>query len=85
MKVDFSIVTPSYNYSEYIRECLDSVRDQQGVTFEHLIYDAGSTDGTLDILAEYDHINLVVEKDKGMSDAINKGFKKAKGEWVMVN
>jgi len=82
-ELDFTIVTPSYNYSQYIREMLDSVRDQKGVTFEHLIYDAGSTDGTLDIIREYDHVTLVVEKDKGMSDAINKGFKLAKGKWVM--
>jgi len=82
-EVDFTIVTPSYNYHQYIREMLDSVRDQEGVTFEHLIYDAGSTDGTLDIIREYDHVTLFVEKDKGMSDAINKGFKAAKGKWVM--
>ncbi len=82
-ELDFSIITPSYNYSQYIREMLDSVRDQEGVTFEHLIYDAVSTDGTIDIIREYDHVSLVVEKDKGMSDAINKGFKKAKGKWVM--
>lgn len=83
MKYDFTIVTPSYNYSQYIREMLDSVQNQEGVTFEHLVFDAGSTDGTLDILREYEHVNLVVEKDKGMSDAINKGFKAAKGKWVM--
>lgn len=82
-EIDFTIVTPSYNYSKYIRECLDSVRDQEGVTFEHLVYDAGSTDGTLDIIREYDHVDLTVEPDKGMSDAINKGFKAAKGKWVM--
>ncbi len=82
-EVDFTIVTPSYNYSRYIRECLDSVRDQDGVTVEHLVYDAGSTDGTLDIIREYDHVSLTVEGDRGMSDAINKGFKVARGKWVM--
>ena len=82
-EIDFTIVTPSYNYSKYIRECLNSVRDQEGVTLEHLVYDAESTDGTLDIIREYDHVNLTVESDKGMSDAINKGFKAAKGKWVM--
>jgi len=83
MNVDFSIVTPSYNYSAYIREMLDSVVAQEGVTFEHLIFDAGSTDGTLEIIREYNHVNLTVEPDKGMTDAINKGFKAAKGKWVM--
>lgn len=79
----FTIVTPSFNYAKYIRECLDSVHNQEGITFEHLVFDAGSTDGTLDILRAYPGINLTVESDKGMSDAINKGFRKARGEWVM--
>jgi len=82
-ELDFTIVTPSYNYSNYIRECLDSVVAQEGVTYEHLVYDAGSTDGTIDIIREYAHVDLTVEPDEGMSDAINKGFKAAKGEWVM--
>ncbi|GAA5496666.1 chondroitin synthase [Rubritalea halochordaticola] len=82
-QIDISIVTPSYNYSEYIREMLESVAAQEGVSFEHLIFDAGSTDGTLDIIREFDHVSLVVESDKGMSDAINKGFRAAKGRWVM--
>lgn len=81
--IDFTIVTPSYNYHEYIREMLDSVVAQEGVTYEHLIYDAGSTDGTLNIIREYEHADLTVEPDKGMSDAINKGFKAARGKWVM--
>lgn len=82
-EIDFTIVTPSFNYHAYIREMLDSVVSQEGVTYEHLVFDAGSTDGTLDILREYEHVDLTVEPDKGMSDAINKGFKKAKGKWVM--
>lgn len=80
---DFTIITPSYNYAAYVRECLDSVLMQKGVTYEHLVYDAGSTDGTIDILKEYDHIDLTIEKDNGMSDAINKGFRSARGKWVM--
>lgn len=82
-ELDFSIVTPSYNYSQYIREMLDSVVAQTDVTFEHIIYDAGSTDGTLDIIREYDHVDLTVEPDNGMTDAINKGFRRARGKWVM--
>ena len=79
----FSIITPSYNYAKYVRECIESVKAQEGVTFEHIVYDAGSTDGTLDILREYPHLDVTVEPDRGMSDAINKGFRKAKGQWVM--
>lgn len=79
----FTIITPSYNYARFIRECIESVQSQEGVTFEHLIFDAGSTDGTLEILREYPHLQVTVEPDKGMTDAINKGFKKAQGQWVM--
>ena len=79
----FSIITPSYNYAKYIRESIESVKNQEGVTFEHIIFDAGSTDGTVDIIREYPHVDLTVEPDNGMSDAINKGFRKAKGKWVM--
>ncbi len=82
-ELDFTIVTASYNYSKYVRLCVESVLEQEGVSYEHIIFDAGSTDGTLEILAEYDHLDLTVEPDKGMSDAINKGFRKAKGKWVM--
>ena len=81
--MNFSIITPSYNYAQYIRDCLDSVKNQEGVTFEHLVFDAGSTDGTIDIVKEYPDVSLTVEPDNGMADAINKGFHKARGEWVM--
>lgn len=80
---DFSIVTPSHNYARYVRECIESVKNQEGATFEHIIQDAGSTDGTLDILNSYPHLKLHVEKDSGMSEGINRGFRKARGKWVM--
>jgi len=81
--VKFSIVTPSFNQGRYLRDCIESVRTQQGVEFEHLIIDAGSTDETLSVLKEYPHLNWISEPDKGMSDGINKGFLRATGDWVM--
>lgn len=81
--LDFTIVTASYNYAEYIDEMLASVAAQEGVTFEHIIYDAGSTDGSIEIIKKYSHVDLTVEADSGMSNAINKGFKRAGGKWVM--
>ncbi|MDB4414130.1 glycosyltransferase, partial [Akkermansiaceae bacterium] len=83
MVPDFTIVTASYNYGHYIRECLESVAGQEGVSLEHLIYDGESTDDTADIVAEFPHVTFVQEPDKGMSHAINKGFSNAKGRWVM--
>jgi glycosyltransferase involved in cell wall biosynthesis len=81
--MDFTIITPSYNYSRYIAECLKSVADQDEVTFEHLVMDACSTDNTSDVVAKFPHAQFFQEPDKGMSDGINKGFLKAKGKWVM--
>ena len=78
---DFSIVTPSYNYAQYIRECIESVKSQEGVTFEHIVQEAGSTDGTREILKEYSHLRVYEEKDSGMSDGINRGFRRARGRW----
>jgi glycosyltransferase involved in cell wall biosynthesis len=80
---DFTIVTPSYNYGHYIGECLKSVATQTGVTFEHLVMDAGSGDNTAAVAANFPHALFFQEPDKGMSDGINKGFQKARGKWVM--
>lgn len=81
--MDFTIVTASYNYGHYIGECLQSVAEQEGVTFEHLVMDAGSQDDTAEVVARFPHATFFQEPDKGMSDGINKGFRRAKGKWVM--
>jgi len=79
----FSIVTPSYNQGRFIRDCIESVKSQTGIEWEHIIQDAGSTDETLAVLKEYPHLNVTCEKDRGMSDGINRGFLKATGDFVM--
>ena len=79
----FSIITPSLNQGAFIRDCIESVRTQTGVDWEHIVIDAGSTDETLSILKAYPHLKWTSEPDKGMSDGINKGFLKAEGEWLM--
>jgi len=78
-----SIITPSYNQGEYIRETIESVLGQGYPDFEYIVIDGGSTDSTLSILKEYGkRINWVSEKDRGQSHAINKGLKKATGEII---
>ncbi|MCO5052607.1 MAG: glycosyltransferase [Verrucomicrobiae bacterium] len=79
----FSIVTPSYNQGRYLPDCIESVKAQTGVSWEHLVIDAGSTDETLDVLRAHAHLKWVSEPDQGMSDGINRGFRKATGDWVM--
>lgn len=76
----FSIVTPSFRHSDWLRLCIASVHDQQGVLVEHIVQDAESDDGTLDWLPKDNRVSVVVEKDHGMYDAINRGFRRASGE-----
>jgi len=80
---DVTIVTPSFRQREYIEETIRSVLQQTGVTIEYLVMDGGSTDGTVDILKKYQNqLQFVSEKDKGQTDAINKGFRQARGRIV---
>ena len=75
-----SIVTPSYNQGQFIEDTILSVRNQDYPYIEHIVIDGGSTDNTLDILRKYDgKITWISEKDRGQSDAVNKGFAMAKG------
>jgi glycosyltransferase involved in cell wall biosynthesis len=79
----FSIVTASYNQGRFIRDCIESVKGQTGVDWEHIIQDSCSTDETAAVLAEYPHLQVTREKDRGMSDGFNRGFLKATGDFVM--
>ncbi|QTN32189.1 glycosyltransferase [Akkermansiaceae bacterium] len=81
--MDFTIVTPSLNYGRFLGECLESVAAQGGVTLEHLVIDGGSTDDSAAVAAAFPHATWRQEADEGMSDAINKGFARAQGDWVM--
>lgn len=77
-----SIVTPSYNSMPYLEENIRSVLNQSYPDIEHIIIDGGSTDGSIDILKSYSHLNWVSEKDNGQSHALNKGFRRATGEII---
>jgi len=78
-----SIVTVSFNQGQFIEDNILSVINQNYPNVEHIIIDAGSTDGTIDILKKYDnYLNWTSEPDKGQSNGLNKGFKKATGEII---
>lgn len=77
-----SIITPSYNQGIFIDDAIQSVLAQDYTDFEHIIIDACSTDTTLTVLKKYPHLKWISEPDEGQSDAINKGFKMAKGEVI---
>ena len=78
--VKFSIITPSFRNSSWLKLCIASVADQEGVPFEHIVQDAGSDDGTLDWLPRDKRVKAFVEKDGGMYDAVNRGYRRAQGD-----
>ncbi len=81
--MDFTIITPNMNHAGFLRECMESVSSQKGVLLEHLVMDGCSTDGSAEVAAGFPDAVWVSEKDGGMSEAINKGFDRARGDWVM--
>ncbi len=80
-----SIVTPSFNQRDFLRQTLDSILRQRGeFEIESIVMDGGSTDGTVEYLKAIDDPRLTwrSEKDRGQSDALNKGLAMASGEIV---
>lgn len=76
-----SIVTISFNQSEFLRQCIDSVQIQNDSNFEHIIVDPGSVDGSREIIHSYGtKITPIFEPDNGPADGLNKGFSRASGD-----
>ena len=79
-----SVITPSYNQGKFLEECINSVLGQKYPNLEYIIIDGGSTDESIEIIKKYEsEISFwVSEKDKGQSNAINKGFSHATGDII---
>ncbi len=79
-----SIVTPSFNQACFLEYTLRSVLEQDYPNIEYLVVDGASNDGSLEIIKKYEQKLAwwVSEKDRGQAEAINKGFRKAKGEYI---
>ncbi len=75
-----SIVTPVLNGARYLEDCLASVRAQTHPRIEHLVVDGGSTDGTLELLAAAPGVRVLTGRDRGMYDALRRGFQAAEGD-----
>jgi glycosyltransferase involved in cell wall biosynthesis len=78
-----SIVTPSFNQGEFIRQTIDSVLNQDYPRLDYQVWDGGSSDETLSILRSYgEGLRWQAEPDRGQAQAINKGWAMAKGDIV---
>jgi len=79
-----TIVTPTYNRADFLETTIRSVLLQGYPNLEYIIIDGGSTDNSIELIKKYNKwiSYWVSEKDRGQSDAINKGFAKAKGEII---
>lgn len=80
----YSIITINYNNKEGLRRTIESVIGQTFRDYEYIVIDGGSTDGSVDILKEYDkYITYwISEKDNGIYNAMNKGIAKATGDYL---
>ncbi|MCX6800317.1 MAG: glycosyltransferase family 2 protein [Candidatus Falkowbacteria bacterium] len=80
-----SIITCTYNSEKYLSECIKSVQAQSYKFFEQVFIDGISSDSTLEIIKKY-YSNPIIfsEKDSGLYDALNRGFKKVNGDIVGI-
>lgn len=80
----YSIITVNYNNKEGLRQTIESVIHQTFRDFEFIVIDGGSTDGSADVLREYDKdiTYWVSEKDSGIYNGMNKGISRATGDYL---
>lgn len=78
----FSVVTPAYNQGIFLSDTITGVMRQGFASYEHIVMDGGSTDGTLDLLRANPHIFWTSESDRGQTHALNKALRQARGEVI---
>ena len=83
MTPSISVITPTLNAGATLAETLESVAAQGDSRIEHLLIDAGSRDGTLEIAGRYSGLRIVSQSDSGIYDGMNKGARLATGDWLL--
>lgn len=83
-----SFIIPSYNYGEFLPECLDSLMEQNYEDWEAIVVDDASTDNSWEILTEYQkqdsRIIIIKEEHKGPQGATNTGLERSSGEFISM-
>jgi glycosyltransferase involved in cell wall biosynthesis len=79
-----TVITPNYNQGKFLEQAILSVLDQQYPNIEYIVIDGKSTDESVEVIKKYAYriSYWVSEKDKGQTDAINKGLQKATGDII---
>jgi glycosyltransferase len=77
-----SIIIVTYNAEKTLDKAIQSILNQTYKNIECLIIDGNSMDSTVDVIKKY-NVNYISEPDKGIYDAMNKGWKLAKGDWIL--
>lgn len=78
-----SVVTPSLNHGRFLRQTIESVAAQTFRSFEHIVVDGGSTDGTVEILKEFPHLRWISERDDHVVEAYRKALAMARGRYII--
>ena len=83
--ISFTAVVPSFNQGQYLEETLLSLINQNYPKLNIVVMDGGSTDNSVEIIKRYESklAYWTSEKDKGQTDAISRGFQRAKGDWLL--
>lgn len=76
-----SVVIPVYNSAQFLRRSIDSLLAQTWKNLEVIAIDDGSTDGSYDILKEYENIRVIRQENHGLADVLNRGIREIHGRW----